>query len=81
MDPNTPENIFESPVPPGLDIQQMLMSIMESKVQLTSSMGSLKEEVDKLKLNTNATEPLQSKYLKAKDKALSSVKNKDFQHA
>ncbi|MBW0535089.1 hypothetical protein O181_074804 [Austropuccinia psidii MF-1] len=81
MDPNTLENIFESPVPPGLDIQQILISIMESQVQLTSSMGSLKEEVDKLKLNTNATEPLKPKYLKAKDKALSSVKKKDFQHA
>ncbi|MBW0545568.1 hypothetical protein O181_085283 [Austropuccinia psidii MF-1] len=81
MDSNTPEKMFESPAPPGLDIQQMLMSIMEAQVQLTSSMGSLKEEVDKLKLNTNTPEPLEPKYSKVKDKVLSSVKNKDFQRA
>ncbi|MBW0555639.1 hypothetical protein O181_095354 [Austropuccinia psidii MF-1] len=75
MDTNTPTNTFEaSAAPLGPEIQQMLVKIRNFQEKITSSISTLKDDVDKLKLCLDVPKENQNKTSKCIEKSPPSAK-------
>ncbi|MBW0484271.1 hypothetical protein O181_023986 [Austropuccinia psidii MF-1] len=76
MDTNTPTNTFASSASPlGPEIQKILVTILEFQETITSSISTLKHDVDKLKLSPDVPKENQNKTSKFVEKIPPSSQN------